>query len=387
MTIIRKQDTNGTKSLLETGELGFDNQGSDQGRVYVGNGSINVPLAKKSEIDNLTKSDIGLSNVDNTSDANKPVSTAQQDALDLKVAIADIVNNLTSTSTTQPLSAAQGKALKDLIDNINAVLQSDDATLDELQEIVDFIKLNRSDLDTLGISSIAGLQNALDGKVDKISGKGLSTEDYTTAEKNKLAGIAAGAQVNTVTSVAGKTGAVTLAKSDVGLGNVDNTTDSAKSVLEATRFTTARTINGTSFNGTANITTSNWGTARTINGTSVNGSANVTTANWGTARTLTVGATGKSVNGSGNVAWTLAEIGAADRNLTLTGGDGVNTIGNLTANRTISVDATVVRTSGDQTINGVKTFGSAPLSTNGYTTGSATMVYNATSKSLDFNFA
>lgn len=33
-------------------------------------------------------------------------------------------------------------------------------------------------------------QNALSGKVDKVSGKGLSTNDYTTAEKNKLAGLA-----------------------------------------------------------------------------------------------------------------------------------------------------------------------------------------------------
>ena len=52
-------------------------------------------------------------------------------------------------------------------------------------------------------------------------------------------------------------------------------------------------------------------TARTINGTSFNGSANITTANWGTARTLTVGNTSKSVNGSGNVSWSLSEIGAA----------------------------------------------------------------------------
>lgn len=52
-------------------------------------------------------------------------------------------------------------------------------------------------------------------------------------------------------------------------------------------------------------------TARTINGTSFNGSSNITTANWGTARTITIGNTGKSVNGSGNVSWTLAEIGAA----------------------------------------------------------------------------
>lgn len=36
----------------------------------------------------------------------------------------------------------------------------------------------------------------LAGKVDKEAGKGLSTNDFTTAEKNKLAGIAAGAEVN-----------------------------------------------------------------------------------------------------------------------------------------------------------------------------------------------
>ena len=52
-------------------------------------------------------------------------------------------------------------------------------------------------------------------------------------------------------------------------------------------------------------------TARTINGTSFNGSANITTARWGTARTLTIGNSGKSVNGSANVTWTLNEIGAA----------------------------------------------------------------------------
>lgn len=37
---------------------------------------------------------------------------------------------------------------------------------------------------------------ALANKVDKVTGKGLSTNDYTTAEQTKLAGIAAGAEVN-----------------------------------------------------------------------------------------------------------------------------------------------------------------------------------------------
>ena len=86
-----------------------------------------------------------------------------------------------------------------------------------------------TNIGTAGISDITGLQTALDsleptvtdvqvndstipnyttvlqgtvakidisGKVDKVSGKQLSTEDYTTAEKTKLAGIEPGAQVN-----------------------------------------------------------------------------------------------------------------------------------------------------------------------------------------------
>ena len=42
-------------------------------------------------------------------------------------------------------------------------------------------------------ATLQNLSDMADTKVDKVSGKGLSTEDYTTAEKNKLAGIEAGA--------------------------------------------------------------------------------------------------------------------------------------------------------------------------------------------------
>ena len=51
-----------------------------------------------------------------TTVTNKPLSAAQGKALnDAKVNISDIQNNLTSTATTKPLSAAQGKALSDTI--------------------------------------------------------------------------------------------------------------------------------------------------------------------------------------------------------------------------------------------------------------------------------
>lgn len=48
---------------------------------------------------------------------------------------------------------------------------------------------------------ISKIKSALGGKVDVVSGKGLSTNDYTSAEKQKLSGIANGAQVNVIESV------------------------------------------------------------------------------------------------------------------------------------------------------------------------------------------
>lgn len=57
--------------------------------------------------------------------------------------------------------------LKNLIDAINRILQSDDTDLDQLQEIVTYIKQNKHILSTLGINNIAGLVEALAAKADK----------------------------------------------------------------------------------------------------------------------------------------------------------------------------------------------------------------------------
>lgn len=57
-------------------------------------------------------------------------------------------------------------------------------------------------LDKSGLTLlISKIKAALNGKVDVVSGKGLSTNDYTNAEKNKLSDIASGAQVNVIESV------------------------------------------------------------------------------------------------------------------------------------------------------------------------------------------
>ena len=62
------------------------------------------------------------------------------------------------------------------------------------------------------------------GKVDKVSGKGLSTNDFTNALKSKLEGIEAGAEVNKVNSVNGQTGDVVIEIPDSATwGNITGT--------------------------------------------------------------------------------------------------------------------------------------------------------------------
>ncbi len=60
------------------------------------------------------------------------------------------------------------------------------------------IEADITDLDKYTQSEV---DNLLDDKVDKIIGKGLSTEDYTTTEKTKLSGIEAGAEINNISDV------------------------------------------------------------------------------------------------------------------------------------------------------------------------------------------
>ena len=61
------------------------------------------------------------------------------------------------------------------------------------------------------------VKTALNNKVDKVSGKGLSTNDFTNALKNKLDGIATGAQVNVIEGVNVNGSAVTPTNKIVNL--------------------------------------------------------------------------------------------------------------------------------------------------------------------------
>lgn len=143
-----------------------------------------------------TKAMVGLGSVDDTSDANKPLSIAA-------------------------VSALAAKAEKTYVDT----QLSNNSTADRSRS---------NHTGNQAISTITGLQSALDSKVAKVAGKQLSTEDYTSAEKSKLAGIAAGATANSTDAYlrdrANHTGSQplsSLSKSGAEVGQVPKWTGSA----------------------------------------------------------------------------------------------------------------------------------------------------------------
>lgn len=182
------------------------------------NNEINRAVITENQIQmSLLEHIADFNNVDNTADIDKPVSTAQQTAIDSAVS-----NHNTSTSAHSDIR----NLISGLIIRLNALADSDDTTLDQLSEIVAYIKNNKGLIDGITTSKVnvsdvvdnldstsenkvlsAGQGNVLknlitdltdmvNNKIDKVSGKELSTNDYTIEEKNKLNGIASGAEVN-----------------------------------------------------------------------------------------------------------------------------------------------------------------------------------------------
>lgn len=104
---------------------------------------------------------------------------------------------------------------------------------------VDMTKLTDGNGLLYGLKGLkAQIVTLLGGKVDKVSGKGLSTNDYTTADKKKLDGIASGAN-NYTLPAAGST-----------LGGVKTTS----TVTSASGYTPAPIIDGVPYYKDTNTT-------------------------------------------------------------------------------------------------------------------------------------
>jgi len=114
---------------------------------------------------------------------------------------------------------------------------------------------------------------------------GSGTADTTTYLRGDGAWTAA-----PVTSVASKTGAVTLVKGDVGLGNVDNTADASKPVSSAQQTALDGKVNVSNGGGETYFDALNSGTAKTLDLT--NGNVQKLTLTGNCTITLTSPATG-----------------------------------------------------------------------------------------------
>ena len=129
-------------------------------------------------------------------------------------------------------------------------------------------------------------------------------------------------------------------------GNISGSSGSCTgNAATATKLQTARTINGTNFDGSGNITTANWGTARNI---SITDGTNTGSA--------------VSVNGSGNVTLTLPSTINADVVGYLTG----NISGSSTSCSGNAASATKLKTV--RTINGTNFDGSGNITTTNWGT-------------------
>ena len=261
-------------------------------------GTVTIPTgASITAPTGLVKGDVGLGNADNTSDANKPVSTATQTALDLKAPLASptftgtvtlpsgtvtstmiaddtIVNadinasaaivdtKLATISTALKVSnsattatdanTASAIVARDGSGNftagtITAALTGNASTATTLatarniagQSFNGSANISIAPTDLTGVTSTAAELNILDGAT--LSTAELNFVDGVTSaiqtQIDAKAPLASPTFTGTVTIPTGAsiTAPTGLVKGDVGLGNVDNTSDANKPVSTATQ--------------------------------------------------------------------------------------------------------------------------------------------------------
>ena len=156
------------------------------------------------------KTSLALNNVDNTSDANKPVSSAQQTALDAKV-----TGNTAITGATKTKVTYDAKGL---------VTAGADATTADIASSTD--KRYVTDAQLVVVGNTSGTNTGDNATNSQYSGLATSKQDT----------LVSGTNIKTIEgqSLLGS-GNIDLAKGDVGLGNVDNTSDANKPVSTATQ--------------------------------------------------------------------------------------------------------------------------------------------------------
>lgn len=187
---------------------------------YIDNGVLGDYVLKATTVNghalssnvSVTATDVGLSNVDNTSDVNKPVSIAQQAALDLKVD-----ENITITGATKTKITYDAKGL---------VTAGADATTADIADSSN--KRYVTDAELAVVSNVSGVNSGDETHTTiktKLGAANVSVDGYLTAvDWNVFHNSAMGSWVPTYRTVNGHglSTNVSVTAYDVGLGAVSN---------------------------------------------------------------------------------------------------------------------------------------------------------------------
>jgi hypothetical protein len=157
---------------------------------------------------------------------------------------------------------------------------------------------------------LMAIQTDIASKVDKVDGKDLSSNDYTTVEKTKLAAIT-GTNTGDQTTITGNAGT-------------------------ATKLASPRNINGVAFDGSADITIATGASAETLTGTTIKSTV-----------------TGSSLTSVGTLA-----------NLTVTNPIAGSITGNAATATTAGTASTATKLATSRNINGVGFDGSGDITVN-----------------------
>ena len=183
---------------------------------------------------NLSKSDLGLSNVNNTSDREKPISRATQSELDLKADGATVDAALATKFNTADATAAL--ALK--LDANKVAVVNGVASLDALGKVptdqipaISFssVKVLATEAEMLALSSAVVGSVVIRTDINK---------NYVLAAANpavRANWIELLTPAPPVQTVNGYSGNVSITKADLGLGNVQNTSDADKVISTRTQ--------------------------------------------------------------------------------------------------------------------------------------------------------
>jgi len=262
-----------------------------------------------SQVTDLTKSSVGLANVDNTSDANKPVSTAQQTALDLKANLAS--PTFTGTVTLPDNTVALGT--KTTGDYVSSLVAGTGVTLTN--------NSGETATPTIAIGQAVGTGASvtfaqITTTGDVVVGGNLTVSGNTTTVNTEQLNV----EDNIITLNSGVTGAPTL-NGGVEI-NRGTSTDVAILWNETTDKWTFTNDGTTYVNIASNSDIANVATSFTVAGDS------------GTSQTISSGTD----------------------TLTISGGTGLSSVAGATDTITLNLDSTAVTAGGYGNANTVATF-------------------------------